>query len=62
VSWSRRSRRRTRAGSRGVSFDTRRAVAPTAPHGLPLPRFRDYLEPMVEFFREHEHDPDPIIG
>jgi thioester reductase-like protein len=40
-----------------VSFDTRRAVALTEPHGLALPRFRDYLGPMVEFFREHEHDP-----
>jgi thioester reductase-like protein len=40
-----------------VIFDTRRAVALTSPHGLELPRFREYLAPMVEFFRAHEHDP-----
>jgi thioester reductase-like protein len=45
-----------------VNFDTRRAVALTAPHGLALPSFRDYLEPMVEFFREHEQDPELIPG
>jgi thioester reductase-like protein len=43
-----------------VAFDTRRAVALTSPHGLALPRFRDYVEPMVEFFRENEHDPELV--
>jgi hypothetical protein len=32
-------------------------MALISPHGLELRQFRDYLEPMVEFFREHEHHP-----
>jgi thioester reductase-like protein len=40
-----------------VTFDTRRTVDLLAPHGLTPPRFADYVEPMVEFFRAHEADP-----
>jgi thioester reductase-like protein len=40
-----------------VAFDTRRAVALLEPHGLRPPGFRDYVGPMVEFFRAHEDDP-----
>ncbi len=40
-----------------VRFDTRRAVELLAPHGLRPPGLRDYVEPMVRFFREHESDP-----
>ena len=39
-----------------VRFDTRRALNVLAKHGLAPPRFEDYVEPMVEFFRDHEHD------
>ena len=40
-----------------VTFDTRRAVDLLGRHGLTPPRFQDYVEPMVEFFRAHEDDP-----
>jgi thioester reductase-like protein len=40
-----------------VTFDTRRAVDLLTPHGLRPPRFTEYVEPMVRFFREHEDDP-----
>jgi len=40
-----------------VTFDTRRAVALLAPHGLAPPHFTEYVGPMVEFFRAHEDDP-----
>jgi thioester reductase-like protein len=40
-----------------VTFDTRRAVDLLTPHGLRPPRFPDYVEAMVGFFREHEEDP-----
>jgi thioester reductase-like protein len=40
-----------------VTFDTRRALELLEPHGLRPPAFGDYVEPMVKFFREHEHDP-----
>jgi nucleoside-diphosphate-sugar epimerase len=40
-----------------VTFDTRRAVDLLAPHGLTPPHFSSYVEPMVEFFRNHEEDP-----
>ena len=40
-----------------VAFDTRRAVDLLTPHGLRPPHFRDYVGPMVEFFRQHEDDP-----
>jgi len=39
-----------------VRFDTRRALNVLAPHGLVPPRFEDYVDPMVEFFRRNEHD------
>jgi thioester reductase-like protein len=39
-----------------VSYDTRRAVALLAPHGLRPPRFPDYAPAMVDFFRRHEHE------
>jgi thioester reductase-like protein len=40
-----------------VVFDTRRAVSLLTPHGLRPPRFADYADAMVRFFREHEDDP-----
>jgi thioester reductase-like protein len=40
-----------------VTFDTRRAVDLLSPHGLRPPRFGEYVEPMVGFFRAHEDDP-----
>lgn len=40
-----------------VSFDTRRAVALLGPEGLAPPRFADYVDAMVGFFRAHEDDP-----
>ena len=39
-----------------VRFDTRRAMNVLARHGLAPPRFPDYADAMVDFFREHEHD------
>jgi thioester reductase-like protein len=40
-----------------VRYDARRATDLLARHGLELPRFPDYAEAMVRFFREHETDP-----
>ena len=40
-----------------VRFDTRRADDLLARHGLRCPRFEEYVQPVVEFFREHEDDP-----
>jgi thioester reductase-like protein len=40
-----------------VTFDTTRATALLAEHGLHCPRFPDYVGAMVRFFREHEADP-----
>jgi thioester reductase-like protein len=45
-----------------VTFDTRRAVDLLGPHDLVPPSFRDYVEPMVEFFRAHEDDPAFLPG
>jgi thioester reductase-like protein len=45
-----------------VSFDTRRAIQLLGPHGLRPPQFRDYVGPMVEFFRRHEDDPALVPG
>jgi thioester reductase-like protein len=45
-----------------VRFDTRRAVSLLEPHGLRPPSFRDYVGPMVSFFREHEDDPALVPG
>ena len=41
-----------------VRFDTRRAEAVLEPHGLRCPTLRDYVGPMVAFFRAHEQDPE----
>lgn len=40
-----------------VTFDTRRASELLGGHGLRPPRFTEYAETMVRFFREHEDDP-----
>jgi hypothetical protein len=40
-----------------VRYDARRASDLMARHGLPLPRFPEYAETMVRYFREHEPDP-----
>ncbi len=40
-----------------MTFDARRAAELLSPLGLRPPRFGDYVEPMVEFFRAHEDDP-----
>ena len=40
-----------------VRFDTRRADELLAAKGVHCPRLRDYVEPMVSFFSEHEDDP-----
>jgi thioester reductase-like protein len=45
-----------------VRFDTRRAVDVLEPLGLRPPVFRDYVGPMVRFFREHEDDPALVPG
>jgi thioester reductase-like protein len=39
-----------------VTFDTRRAVELLGPHDLRPPGFREYVGPMVSFFKEHEDD------
>jgi thioester reductase-like protein len=43
-----------------VHFDTRRADELLARAGLRCPRFDEYVEPIVRFFREHEDDPELI--
>ena len=40
-----------------VVYDARRTVDLLAPYDLVPPRFPDYAEAMVAFFREHEDDP-----
>ena len=40
-----------------VVYDARRTVDFLRPHGLVPPKFPDYVDAMVGFFREHEHDP-----
>ncbi len=40
-----------------VVFDMRRAVDILGARGLTPPRFVDYAEPLVRFFKEHENDP-----
>ena len=45
-----------------VRFDTRRAVDVLEPLGLRPPVFRDYVGPMVRFFRRHEDDPALVPG
>jgi thioester reductase-like protein len=45
-----------------VRFDTRKAGELLARHGLRCPRFEDYAEPVVRFFRDHEDDPAFVPG
>jgi thioester reductase-like protein len=45
-----------------VRFDTRRALAVLGAQGLRPPSFRDYVGPMVEFFRTHQDDPSLVPG
>ena len=40
-----------------VAFDVRRAEALLGPQGLRPPRFGDYVDAIVRFFRAHEDDP-----
>ncbi len=40
-----------------VVYDARRTVDLLAPHGLTPPRFPEYVEAMVGFYRAHEDDP-----
>jgi hypothetical protein len=40
-----------------VVYDARQTVDLLAAHGLIPPRFPDYAETMVHFFRAHEDDP-----
>ena len=40
-----------------VRYDARRASDLMQRNGLRLPRFEEYAETMVRFFREHETDP-----
>jgi thioester reductase-like protein len=40
-----------------VRFDTTRSVALLSSLGLAPPRFTDYVDAMVAFFRDHEDDP-----
>jgi hypothetical protein len=37
-----------------VAFDTRRAVALLGPLGLAPPRFTEYVDAMVGYFKENE--------
>jgi thioester reductase-like protein len=41
-----------------VRFDTRRASDMLERNDLRCPRFEEYVGPIVNFFREHEDDPD----
>ena len=45
-----------------VRFDARRAAAVLGGAGLRVPRFEDYAETLVRFFREHEDDPAYLPG
>ncbi len=40
-----------------VRYDTRRATELLADAGLRCPRFPEYAPAMVDFFKQHEHDP-----
>ena len=40
-----------------VVYDARRTVDLLAPHGLVPPKFGEYAQAMVDFFRAHEDDP-----
>ncbi len=41
-----------------VRYDTRNAVRILEPHGLRPPAFGEYAHAMVEFFKQHENDPE----
>jgi thioester reductase-like protein len=45
-----------------VRFDVSQASEILGAAGLRVPRFREYVKPMVEFFREHEGDPAFVPG
>jgi thioester reductase-like protein len=45
-----------------VLFDTARAVDVLTPHGLRPPGFREYVGPMVEFFKAHEDEERFVPG
>lgn len=45
-----------------VRFDARKATELLERHGMKCPRFEDYAENIVRFFREHEHDPAFVPG
>jgi thioester reductase-like protein len=45
-----------------VRFDASNASEILAAHGLRCPRFSEYVDPIVRFFREHEDDPDMRRG
>ena len=40
-----------------VVYDARRTVDLLAPHGLVPPKFGDYAQTTVDFYRAHEDDP-----
>lgn len=47
-----------------VVFDTRNAQRLLGAHGVHCPSFRDYVGPLVQFFKAHENDPtfEPATG
>jgi nucleoside-diphosphate-sugar epimerase len=45
-----------------VRFDVRRATAVLGREGLRVPRFEEYAQVLVRFFREHEDDPALVPG
>jgi len=45
-----------------VRFDSRRAADLLGAVGLRVPRFEEYVDAMVRFFREHEEDPAFVPG
>jgi nucleoside-diphosphate-sugar epimerase len=45
-----------------VRFDVRRAAHVLGGAGLRVPRFEEYADALVRFFREHEHDPAFVPG
>jgi nucleoside-diphosphate-sugar epimerase len=45
-----------------VRFDTRRASDLLGAAGLRVPRFEEYVDALVRFFREHEDDPAFVPG
>ena len=45
-----------------VSFDVRRAADVLGGAGLRVPRFEEYADALVRFFREHEDDPAFLPG